>query len=70
MNVAVVIPTLRFRDVYGLVPAMHTGNRVWMDGEGDILMYAGITPPDTLRIGVGTRVWGDAVLPMHLHSLP
>ena len=55
--------------MYGLMPAMHARDRVRMDGERDVLMHAGIAPPNALRIRVETHVGDDALLPMHVPLL-
>ena len=55
VNITVLV-RLRFGDMYRLMPAVHSRDRVRMDGESDILMYAGIGPPNALTVSVCTNV--------------
>src|SRR5438094_858938 len=57
MDVAIGVGVFSFADTHGLVPAMHSRNRIGMDWEGQILMHADVAPPDAQGIRVGRFVW-------------
>src|ERR1700722_5423502 len=48
------------------MPAMRAADRIGLHREGQVLMHAGVLPPDSFRIGVLARKRLDAVdLPHH-----
>ena len=57
--VAILLPSGFNRDF--LVPAVHAADRVWLNGEGEVLIDSCFIPPDATRIGVITGIGGDAL---------
>ena len=65
----VTVPVVRScaLQTHFLMPAVHTADRIRLNGEGQILMNTSIFPPDAFGIGVSARIRFD---PMHLAHLP
>src|SRR5579875_357785 len=59
-NVAVAIVRSGARDRYLLMPAMLAADRIRLHRESEILVHAGVVPPDPLGVGVGARERLDA----------
>src|SRR5437762_1955246 len=57
VNVAVSVSGFSFADAHGLVPAVHSRNRIGMDREGQVLMHTDVAPPDTQSVRVLRFVW-------------
>src|SRR5262249_53423973 len=58
-DVAVLVARLRLPHAHGLVPAVHAGHGVGMDGEDEVLVDAGVGPPDPPGVGIGRVVGSD-----------
>src|SRR5947199_10314832 len=62
MNVAVTVRRFSFAHPHRLMPAMHSGNWIGMNREGQVLVHADIVPPDSQSIGIAGFVWFGAAL--------
>src|SRR6266516_1673425 len=56
MNVAVLVCGFGFADAHGLMPAMHSGNRIGMNRESQVLMNTNVIPPNAQGVGVARFV--------------
>src|SRR5437773_10720648 len=61
-DVAVTIASFGLANANRLMPAVHAGDRIGLNGEGQVLMDAGVGPPDSLRVGIARREWLHAAL--------
>ena len=62
-DIAVLVTRLSRAHVHSLVPALHPRDRVGLDGESEVLMHAGVVPPDPLGVGIRGRVVLHALRP-------
>src|SRR5258707_15890095 len=52
VNVAIAVAAFGWAHAHGLMPAVHAGNRIGMDREGQVLMHADIAPPNPQTVRV------------------
>ena len=57
-DVAVAVAFVGLLHSHRLMPAVHAGKRIGLDGEREILMDACIGPPDAREVGVARVVVG------------
>src|SRR5690606_7609547 len=62
-GVGVLLVRAGLRHGDGLVPAMHAGDRVWLYGEGEVLVHSTVPPPDTPAVRVGAVECADGAGP-------
>ncbi len=62
-DLGVLVLRCRLADPHGLVPAVHSRNRIGMHGKGQVLVHARVRPPDPLGIGIGGGVGLDTPNP-------
>src|ERR1700722_12189595 len=55
-NVAVAIFSLRLFNADHLMPTVHTAHGVGVDGKRNVLVHAGVAPPDSVGVRVGALV--------------
>src|SRR5437016_4752307 len=52
MNVTIFVCWFRWAHAYGLMPTVHSRNRIGMNGESQVLMNSDVVPPDTQSVGI------------------
>src|SRR5437762_13609372 len=56
MNIAVIICWLCWAHAHGLMPTVHSRNRIGMNGESQVLMNSDVVPPDAQSVGIARFV--------------
>src|SRR2546422_8663555 len=62
MDVAILVGRFGFADTHSLVPTVHSGNRIGMNGKSQVLMHVDIVPPNAQSVGVARFVRLGAAL--------
>src|SRR5207253_1390979 len=62
VNVTILICWFRWTHAHGLMPAVHSRNRIGMNGEGQVLMNSDVVPPDAQSVGITRFVRSGATL--------
>src|SRR5437660_8661406 len=60
MNVTIFIGWVRFAHAHGLMPTVHSRNRIGMNGESQVLMNSDVVPPDAQSVGITRFVRSSA----------
>src|SRR5437016_1765805 len=60
MNVTIFVCWFRWAHAYGLMPTVHSRNRIGMNGESQVLMNSDVVPPDAQSVGIARFVGSGA----------